>query len=977
MALLLPVCQGTEGAVMVKNDDREDLEKFFNDKDGTGIYAQNFDSCYVLLTDIYYKAEKKQYWDICLKALYRMAEVSEDYCRYGEMHGAVEKAQALLNTYKDELNLYDPKYTNRADMLLMIGSYFYLSGDYGRAKQVLQDLADKLTGLKDSDKRDVFGTYVYIADLYMKMGLYDEVYEYYLLAGKQIPEYGEDHLFYSYIYDMYIGSYFYHIKNFELARFYYIHALNSIKNRKLTNKWEKFNISNYNILALIYQNLHQRDSAIWCMQQSIKLHKPNDPFLFQTYEFFGDCFLNLNEPQNALKYFNKVYNSVNKKSIYRRAILQTKIGNSYQNMGKPDNALEKYQKALSLLCRNEEYNNHFLKNPDLSEIKADRISIRLLISKANALLEKAKLQGNSRELLSGSLATFRLASDVIDKFRQLINTDEFKEFFVTDIRKMYQNAVLCSYLLYQANGNDSVAGVGFYFMEKSKNQVLLDAIKANTALNYGKIPGNFVIEENKYRNQLLMLENRFYQLKFSGADQGLINDCQYENAKVRERYTEFLHEMERSYPAYYNLKFKNTIPDLQELRKILGNRALVEYMVGDSFISIFALNKNNLVFNKINLDDEFTRAFNTVISDLRNALNQENRYTPEYFKSFVQSSGYLYSVLLKTALTKMNIRGSVIIIPDERLSLLPFEVLLEKYPGEPDIVDYKNLDYFIRQYNVHYELSAELLMEHHGRSKFDRMKSYIGFAPSYSGDGLNKVRVLGRKSSGYLTPLKYNVVEIEEAAKVFKGKAFVGSMANAQTFRDNCFSSKIIHIAAHAVINDSIPELSGIFFSNSIETPEKGKIYEDVIYVNEIYNLNLRSDLAILSACETGKGKLLKGEGLISIGRSFQYAGCRGLIISMWKITDLSAAGIIRNFCSELRKGKQVDVSLRNSKIKYLNHADKIHAHPFYWSALVMIGDNHPLYKNIYTLPCILFLIALMFLGIVLYLRRRILSRKI
>jgi tetratricopeptide (TPR) repeat protein len=180
------------------------------------------------------------------------------------------------------------------------------------------------------------------------------------------------------------------------------------------------------------------------MQQSIKLQKLNDPSLFNTYEYFGDCYLNLEDPKNALRYYNLAYNTLNESNIVKRAILQTKLGDSYQDLGKPDNALENYQKAFSLLCGNKDYTRDYLKNPGLSELKTDKTSIRILISKANALLAKGKLQGNSPELLSGSLATYRLASDVIDKFRQLINTDEFKEFFVTDIRKMYQNAVLCS-----------------------------------------------------------------------------------------------------------------------------------------------------------------------------------------------------------------------------------------------------------------------------------------------------------------------------------------------------------------------------------------------------------------------------------------------------------------------------------------------------------------------------------------------------
>jgi CHAT domain-containing protein len=144
--------------------------------------------------------------------------------------------------------------------------------------------------------------------------------------------------------------------------------------------------------------------------------------------------------------------------------------------------------------------------------------------------------------------------------------------------------------------------------------------------------------------------------------------------------------------------------------------------------------------------------------------------------------------------------------------------------------------------------------------------------------------------------------------------------------------------------------------------------YSDVIYINEIYNLNINSSLAILSACGTGKGKLLKGEGLISIGRAFQYAGCPGMIMSLWKISDLSAAEIMKSFCRSLKKGRNVDVALRNAKIHFLEHAGVTgHSHPFYWSAFVLIGKENPLFHRNITIPVILFILFITTGGLVYY----------
>ena len=208
--------------------------------------------------------------------------------------------------------------------------------------------------------------------------------------------------------------------------------------------------------------------------------------------------------------------------------------------------------------------------------------------------------------------------------------------------------------------------------------------------------------------------------------------------------------------------------------------------------------------------------------------------------------------------------------------------------------------------------------------------------------------VLGRGTTEYLTPLKYNISEIKDAAGLFNGKAYLAEDANERAFKEMASASKIIHIAAHTIINDSIPELSGIFFSTLSDNIDlKSETEDNVIYINEIFNMNLNSRLIILSACETGKGKLLKGEGLISIGRAFKYAGCPGMIMSLWKINDQSAYEIIMAFCRNLKKGYKKDIALRNAKLDYLKHAENFStAHPFYWSAFILIGNNEPLFSH-------------------------------
>ena len=100
-----------------------------------------------------------------------------------------------------------------------------------------------------------------------------------------------------------------------------------------------------------------------------------------------------------------------------------------------------------------------------------------------------------------------------------------------------------------------------------------------------------------------------------------------------------------------------------------------------------------------------------------------------------------------------------------------------------------------------------------------------------------------------------------------------------------------------------------------------------------------------MSACETGIGKIARGEGIISLARAFKYAGCRNIVMSLWKANDKTTSGIMYDFCKNLKKGMPKDEALQRAKLKYLESSD--HSHPFYWATFVLIGDNLPVEKNL------------------------------
>jgi CHAT domain-containing protein len=120
---------------------------------------------------------------------------------------------------------------------------------------------------------------------------------------------------------------------------------------------------------------------------------------------------------------------------------------------------------------------------------------------------------------------------------------------------------------------------------------------------------------------------------------------------------------------------------------------------------------------------------------------------------------------------------------------------------------------------------------------------------------------------------------------------------------------------------------------------------ENKLFAYEIQNSKLNADLVILSACSTGMGKLKNGEGLGSIGRYFNYAGAKSVILGLWDLPDLATAKIIEYFFSKIDVLNKAE-ALKSAKLKYLESADEYTSNPIYWAGLILIGDNKSLKIN-------------------------------
>jgi len=164
----------------------------------------------------------------------------------------------------------------------------------------------------------------------------------------------------------------------------------------------------------------------------------------------------------------------------------------------------------------------------------------------------------------------------------------------------------------------------------------------------------------------------------------------------------------------------------------------------------------------------------------------------------------------------------------------------------------------------------------------------------------------------------------------------VGFKASRATAMDPALSQyKIIHIAAHGVLNSKHPELSAILLSM---IDEQGRPVDGLLQLHEIYNLKLPAELVVLSACETGVGKQIRGEGLIALTRGFMYAGAVRVVASLWKVDDAATAALMAQFYKEMfANGKRPAEALKEAQISISKQ--KRWRDPYYWAGFVLQGE--------------------------------------
>ena len=694
-----------------------------------------------------------------------------------------------------------------------------------------------------------------------------------------------------------LGVMYYDNGNYLQSKNYFTQALRLIETK---NPTDFFAYSLQLNMATCYYKLGLYEQALKLYLKILKYQLLPDPL----YMNMGRAYAGLHQYQAALSSFKKVKITVVPGVLNEMARTALEMGDTvsasawlhqYQDMKKTlhtnvldDGVNELYSGDLDI----------FLKNP---ESALSHLQKSLIIFSGNFTSRDTRKNPVS---FNGSFAYYRLFEVLVKKataweleYRKTSNPDDLKSAFDT-----YQSTIsLLSYIEKSYEMDDAKI-----LLKQKSGEVYTNALTVCLELNKLFPKAEFkeaaflITEKNKASIMNSQLrESNFLRSDRSGEDlAGQERNIKFNIARLNSKADEELddHSLQKingeksTYETqlvnirrkmegdkrFYKLKYSDDFPSIEHLKEAIGdNQALISFCNLPGKIEVFVLTKTSLQQVEIGSGEKIRGDIHSWIQNLQNTESGRHKNNLELRES-------IYEQLMKPIIGLAGEKEEWIIIPDGLFFLLPIESLPADNEGT----------LILEKHAISYEFSARFLIENKGHTYGKSLQEpVLSFAPFSQRASDGKA-----EGMGWLEKLPYSRDEISELT----GKRFEDRQATKKEFISNLNQYPIVHLATHAITDLENPSASYIAFF-----PITGIRSEDFLFLDEIYSLRLDScQMMVISACETGRGELVKNEGVMSFARAFLYAGCPSTINTLWKADDHSTSEIFKSFYGYLKAGE-------------------------------------------------------------------------
>lgn len=808
--------------------------------------------------------------------------------RLGDTRGAMDYFLKALDVTQA---LYGESHPQVGVLYNSIGTIYYFLGDYGQAADYFLRTADIFRKNYGENNDRVAGAYNNAGVVFAEMDEIDRAAEI-LEKAQRIKEnlLGENHI------DTAIG---------------------------------------YANLAGIYMENEDFEAALENYQKSIavreEIYGDDHPNLITPYINIGEFYSRTDEFSKAREFFGKALtitenrlgeNHPNVWDIYLN------LGITYEEQEDFEMALENYMQSYEMIVEESGI------DPE-NGLEAGVLSHPLLFMNAATKMGDMNLklyeEEGTTQNLHQSIENYTNSLEVIDFLQESYQSEASKLNLIDQNYSIFTNMIKAYQYLYEDTGEESWLDEILETSELSRSRIALELLQDMEAKTFAGVPQDILDRESSINSNIANFYQQLNAEQEKGfeADQNIISSYRDSLFGSRQELQNLTQQLENDYPEYYRFKYDESYADRETIENLLGpDEALVNYIVSDEEVFALVLDGQDLNFHSLGTSDSLS----TQIKSLRSSVLADS--TGEYS----DLANRLYRQLIEPVVADLDSQ-SLIIIPDQSLYYLPFEMLLTEAPKNSD---YYNFPYLIREYQISYVPSATVL-QILTQQKHSNPKNLFAVAPFNESTIQLEDQVAASRYITDLSPLPLTQYETNEIAKIFDEadtwreyffpedvKIMLGREATKSTIENTSFDDYgYIHFATHAFVNEEDPALSGIAFWG--DENEDG-----VIYVNDIYNMDLNADLVVLGACETGLGTVYKGEGMIGFTRAFTYAGASNLMVSMWKVSDQPTANLMIQFYRHVKEGHSYSESLQLAKMELINQPE--FAAPRNWAAFILQG---------------------------------------
>jgi len=618
------------------------------------------------------------------------------------------------------------------------------------------------------------------------------------------------------------------------------------------------------------------------------------------------------EREKALSMAQKAYNYVrsNQGSTTTFEIQQAiNLGNLYYDLGDYASALEKAQLTDELLKKTLPTQNNPLDSTKVIFYKPQNI---LLEAQSSYKLNSENTSSTS--FLKNKFENLKDAIAMVEKKKTLVGDESNVSILIENHSVIFEFAKQIAIELYFKTKDKNYLNEITSLHESILYNRIRSRLNSKTSMSYNDVPNEILSQEKNIKKNIQVALNESNNIEAF--------------IKANSDWNDYLEMLKKNYPKYYKLRFASISKSLNDIeQKLPDNTTVVRYIYSDKDLYAILISKKNTELYKLNPSG---------ISSKIEQLHSNNAL----FENNLSLLNELYTDLWKPFENAIKTKH-IVIIPDRDLFNLNFEMLTAK-PTK----NYKELasNSLLSKYIISYNYSLFLIDK--GSKTIGYKDNFIAFVPEFNDKMKRDYQIAIQDSINldktYLTllPQPFTKRLANYSTRLFKGTSFLNENSTEHIFKNNAKEHKIIHIGTHAESNNISPELSRLVFAKSLDSTTTDDSY---LYTYEIYNTNLSSNLAILTACETGKPTYQAGEGMISLAHAFNYAGSESILTSLWKIDEQSSATIIESFYSYIKDGWSKDKALQQAKLDYLETAQGRTAHPQYWAGLVLIGDTAPI----------------------------------